>query len=92
MKVGFSDLSHSSYHVIPHIQKQLMDHVGAGFPTLATYDAMAHRAHELMADEHMLNDYRGMAREKAPKFSDRKGLLNKIMNAFEDFAKRQEQP
>ena len=64
----------------------------AGFPKLANYDEMAHRAHELMTDEKVLKDYRAMAREEAPKFSDRKGLLNNIMKAFEDFAKRHEQP
>ncbi len=63
----------------------------AGFFKLANYDDMAHRAQELMTDETVLNNYRAMAREEAPKFSDRKGLLNNIMNAFEDFAKRHEQ-
>jgi len=65
----------------------------AGFPKLATYDEMAHRAHELMTDANVLNDYRAMAREEAPKFSDkdRKALLNNIMKAFEDFAKRHDQ-
>ncbi len=60
----------------------------AGFPKLATYEEMAHRAHELITDEKVLKDYQSMAREEAPKFSDRKGLLNNIMKAFEDFAKR----
>ena len=62
----------------------------AGFPTLANYDDMAQRAHELITDEHVLNDYRALARTEAPKFSDRKGLLTNIMNAFDEFAKRHE--
>ena len=62
----------------------------AGFPKLATYDEIARRAHELMTDENMLKDYQAIAREEAPKFSDRKGLLSNIMKAFDDFAKRHE--
>lgn len=65
----------------------------AGFPTLPNYDDMAHRALELMTDEQVLNHYRNLAREEAPKFSDkgRKALLNNIMSAFNDFAKQHEQ-
>lgn len=63
-----------------------------GFPQLPTYDDMAHRAHELINDEHVLKEYQALAQEEAPKFSNRKALLNRIMQAFEDFAKRHEQP
>lgn len=61
-----------------------------GFPQLPTYDDMAHRAQELITNENVLNDYRVLAREEAPKWSNRKALLNRIMQAFEDFAKGHE--
>lgn len=62
-----------------------------GFPQLADYDAIAHRAQELMTNKNVLNDYQARARAEAPKFSDRKALLDKILQAFDDFAKRYEQ-
>ena len=65
--------------------------VVAGFPPLATYDDLAQRAHDLMANANILNDYQKLAQQEAPKFSGRKALVSRIMQAFNEFARQREQ-
>jgi Glycosyl transferases group 1 len=63
--------------------------VVAGFPPLETYEDMGKRAYDLMTNATVLSDYQKLAHQEAPKFSGRKSLLDNIMQAFHEFAKRQ---